>query len=130
MNTNGCTYGTGRRILIVEDDKISGESLRDLFVQMGFDVRIATDGETAVAVVPEYLPNFVFMDISLPGIDGYEATRQLRRDESGRSAVIVALSGYPQRKFEQQAEDAGMDHFMVKPARMEELNQVFALSGG
>ncbi len=118
----------GRRVLIVEDDKASAESLKELFVEMGFDVRIVTDGETAVQVVPEFLPAFVFMDIGLPGIDGYEATRQLRRDEAGRSAVVIALSGYAQRKFEEQAADAGMDHFLLKPASLAELNQVFATS--
>ena len=85
--------GAGRRILIVEDDKTSGESLRDLFVEMGFEVQVVADGETAVQVVPEYLPSFVFMDIGLPGIDGYEATRQLRREVTESAPVIVALSG-------------------------------------
>ena len=122
--------GAGRRILIVEDDKASGESLRDLFVAMGFDVQVVTDGETAVQVVPQYLPSFVFMDIGLPGIDGYEATRQLRREELASPPVIVALSGYAQRKFEQQAADAGMDHFLLKPASLPELNRVFAQLGG
>jgi CheY-like chemotaxis protein len=121
--------GAGRRILVVEDDKASGESLRDLFVQMGFDVQVVTDGETAVQVTPAYSPSFIFMDIGLPGIDGYEATRQIRREDAGNSAVIVALSGYAQRKFEQQAADAGMDHFLLKPASLRELNQVFAQSG-
>ena len=110
--------GAGRRILVVEDDKTSGESLRDLFLQMGFEVQVVTDGETAVQVVPQYLPSFVFMDIGLPGIDGYEATRRIRREDSTSPPVIVALSGYAQRKFEEQAADAGMDHFMVKPARI------------
>ena len=122
--------GAGRRILIVEDDKTSGETLRDVFVEMGFDVQLVNDGETAVQVVPEYLPSYVFMDIGLPGIDGYEATRLLRREDAGREAVIVALSGFAQRKFEQQAADAGMDHFMLKPAKLDELKQVFAQSGG
>ena len=120
--------GAGRRILIVEDDKASSDTLADLFVQMGFDVQVVTDGETAVQVVPQYTPSFVFMDIGLPGIDGYEATRQIRREDSASPPVIVALSGYAQRKFEEQAADAGMDHFMVKPARIEELNQVLAMS--
>jgi len=121
--------GAGRRILIVEDDKASSETLRDLFIHMGFDVQVVvTDGETAVQVVPQYTPSFVFMDIGLPGIDGYEATRQIRREDSASPPVIVALSGYAQRKFEEQAADAGMDHFMVKPARIEELHQVLAMS--
>src|SRR5687767_10207629 len=102
--------GAGRRILVVEDDKASGESLRDLFVQMGFDVQVVNDGETAVQVTPAYSPSFIFMDIGLPGIDGYEATRRIRREDAGNSAVIVALSGYAQRKFEEQAAAAGMDH--------------------
>jgi CheY-like chemotaxis protein len=122
--------GAGRKILVVEDDKAHGESLRDLFVQMGFDVQIVSDGETAVQVVPQYLPAFVFMDIGLPGIDGYEAARQIRREHSDSPAVIVALSGYAQRKFEEQATDAGMDHFLLKPARLADLNRVFAQSGG
>ncbi len=122
--------GAGRRVLIVEDDRPAGETLRDLFVQMGFEVQLVTDGETAVQVVPEYLPNFVFMDIGLPGIDGYEAARQLRRDDAGRAAVIVALSGFAQRKFEQQAADAGMDDFLMKPAQLADLNRVFTQLGG
>ena len=120
--------GAGRRILIVEDDKASSDTLADLFVQMGFDVQVVTDGETAVQVVPQYTPSFVFMDIGLPGIDGYEATRQIRREDSASPPVIVALSGYAQRKFEERAADAGMHHFMVKPARIEELHQVLAMS--
>ena len=119
--------GAGRRILIVEDDKAHGETLRDVFLQMGFQVQVVTDGETAVQLVPQYQPAFVFMDIGLPGIDGYEATRQIRREDSPSPPVIVALSGYAQRKFEQQAADAGMDHFMVKPASLKELNQVFSM---
>ena len=121
--------GAGRKILIVEDDKAHGESLRDVFVQMGFDVQIVTDGETAVQVTPSYEPAFIFMDIGLPGIDGYEATRQIRREDSVTPPVIVALSGYAQRKFEDQAAAAGMDHFMLKPANLGELNRVFAQSG-
>ncbi len=122
--------GTGRRILVVEDDKASSESLSSLFVEMGFEVQVVTDGETAVQIVPEYRPSFIFMDIGLPGIDGYEATRRIRREDSECPAVIVALSGYAQRKFEEQAFVAGMDHFLLKPARIEELNQVFAQPGG
>ena len=86
-----------RRILVVEDDKDSGDSLRDLLVEMGFDVHLVRDGEAAVLAVPEVRPNIVLMDVGLPGIDGYEATRQIRQI------------------------DAGMDNFLTKPVSPKEL---------
>jgi len=110
-----------RRILVVEDDKDSGESLRDLLVEMGFDVHLVHDGEAAVLAVPEVLPSIVLMDVGLPGIDGYEATRQIRQVDAGRLLLITALTGLGEIQDIEKAADAGMDNFLTKPVSPKEL---------
>ena len=109
------------RILVCEDDKDSGDSLRDLLVEMGFDVHLVRDGEAAVLAVSEVRPSIVLMDVGLPGIDGYEATRQIRRIDAGRSALITALTGLGEIQDIKKAADAGMDNFLTKPVSPKEL---------
>ncbi len=110
-----------RRILVVENDKASGETLRDLLVEMGFDVHLVNDGESAVQDVPKFHPSIVLMDVGLPGIDGYEATRQIRKIEIGRKALIVALTGFGQIQDIKKAADCGMDNFLTKPVSPKKL---------
>ena len=109
------------RILVCEDDKDSGDSLRDLLVEMGFEVHLVRDGEAAVLAVSEVRPSIVLMDVGLPGIDGYEATRQIRRIDAGRSALITALTGLGEIQDIKKAADAGMDNFLTKPVSPKEL---------
>ena len=115
-----------RRILVVENDKASGETLRDLLVEMGFDVHLVNDGESAVQDVAKFHPSIVLMDVGLPGIDGYEATRQIRKIEVGRKALIVALTGFGQIQDIKKAADCGMDNFLTKPVSPKKLLQGLA----
>lgn len=110
-----------RRILVVENDRASGETLRDLLVEMGFDVHLVNDGESAVEDVSKFHPSIVLMDVGLPGIDGYEATRQIRKIDVGRKALIVALTGYGQIQDIKKAADCGMDNFLTKPVSPKKL---------
>ncbi len=115
-----------RRILVVENDRASGETLRDLLVEMGFDVHLVNDGESAVEDVSKFHPSIVLMDVGLPGIDGYEATRQIRKIDVGRKALIVALTGYGQIQDIKKAADCGMDNFLTKPVSPKKLLQGLA----
>ena len=117
---------TSRRILVVEDDKDSGESLKSLLVELGYHVHLVNDGEAAVEAVPSALPSIILMDVGLPGIDGYEATRQIRKIDAGRSALIVALTGLGEIQDVKKAADAGMDNFLQKPVSLKKLIQGLA----
>ena len=110
-----------QRILVVEDDKDSGESLRSLLAEMGFDVHLVRDGESAVLAVADFCPSIVLLDVGLPGIDGYETTRQIRKIDAGRSALIVALTGFGEIQDVKKAADAGMDNFLTKPVSQKKL---------
>ena len=112
---------SGRRILVVEDDKDLGASLETLLVEMGFNVHLVGDGESAVKAIPDVLPSIILMDVGLPGIDGYEATRQIRKIDAGRSALIVALTGFGEIQDVKKAADAGMDNFLTKPVSPKKL---------
>lgn len=117
---------TSKRILVVEDDKDSGESLKSLLVELGYHVHLVNDGEAAVQAVPSALPSIILMDVGLPGIDGYEATRQIRKIDAGRSALIVALTGLGEIQDVKKAADAGMDNFLQKPVSLKKLIQGLA----
>src|SRR5262249_15885947 len=80
----------------------------------GHDVRIAHDGPQALKVARDHRPQFVLLDIVLPGMDGYEVARQLRADPRLRDAVIIAASGYSEDDY-QRREEAGFDHQLAKP---------------
>jgi len=117
---------TSRCILVVEDDKDSGESLKSLLVELGYQVHLVNDGEAAVQAVPSARPTIILMDVGLPGIDGYEATRQIRKIDAGRSALIVALTGLGEIQDVKKAADAGMDNFLQKPVSLKKLIQGLA----
>ena len=123
LNSETAVTKPRRRILVVENDKDSGESLRTLLVEMGFDVHLVHDGESAVQEVPAFRPSIVLMDVGLPGIDGYEATRQIRKIDAGRAALITALTGFGEIQDIEKAADAGMDNFLTKPVSPKELLQ-------
>jgi CheY-like chemotaxis protein len=111
----------GRRILVVEDNDDTAETLALLLRIHGHEVRVAHDGPAALAEVADWLPRVVFLDLNLPGgMDGFEAARQLR-SRNGRAVRLVALTGCGHDTDRQRAEEAGFDDYLVKPAGLEEL---------
>jgi CheY-like chemotaxis protein len=87
-------------------------------------VRTAHDGRAALAAAREHLPAVVFLDIGLPGMDGYEVARALRAEPAGESAVIVAVSGYGRESDKALSREAGFDEHLVKPVDLDALQRV------
>jgi signal transduction histidine kinase/integral membrane sensor domain MASE1/ActR/RegA family two-component response regulator len=114
-----------RRILVVDDNQDSAESLAVLLRMRGHDVRIAHDGPAALAAARDHAPEAVLLDIGLPGMSGYEVARALRAAEGAR-ALLVALTGYGQHEDRQRAHDAGFDLHFTKPVDLARLERVLA----
>ena len=105
----------GKRVLIVEDNVDSAETMQLLLTISGYDARTAHDGPSAVEVARAFEPQVVFLDIGLPGKDGYEVARELRILPQTQSALLVALTGYGEQEDRDRAAQAGFDAFEVKP---------------
>jgi signal transduction histidine kinase len=106
-----------RRILLVEDNSDALEVLTDLLALWGHEVQAASDGLSAVDTALEMLPDIAFIDIGLPGIDGYEVARRIRAHPKGRELKLVALTGYGAPEQRAQAADAGFNLHLVKPVQ-------------
>lgn len=113
-----------RRILLVEDNSDALEVLTDLLALWGHEVRAASDGLSAVDTALQMLPDIAFIDIGLPGIDGYEVARRIRADPKGRALKLVALTGYGAPEQRAQAVDAGFNLHLVKPVQPDGLAQL------
>lgn len=103
------------KILLVEDYDDAREMYRDYLEFAGFDVETARDGHEALAKARSLMPDLILMDLSLPGLDGWEATRVLKTDPSTRHLVIVALSAHALAAEGERARVAGCDGFIAKP---------------
>jgi CheY-like chemotaxis protein len=119
----------GRRILVVDDDHDSAESLAMLIQLMGHDVRAAHNGLAAVDLAEAFRPDLIVLDIGMPGLDGYEVCRRIRQRSWGRAAVIAALTGWSRDEDRDRSEQAGFDHFLVKPVDPKALEDLIAAVG-
>lgn len=118
------TKPAARRVLVVDDNRDSVETLSMLLRIKGHDARVANDGEEAMVVADEYEPDVVVLDLSLPGIDGYEVAQRLRERPYGGRLVLVALTGWSGRDVHSKAAKAGFDFHLLKPVDWPELEQV------
>ena len=103
-----------KRILLVEDEEDNMQILRDLLTTE-FELDEAENGEQALAAVARHRPDLILMDIQLPIMDGYEATRRLKADPVLRSIPIIAITSYALGEDEKRARAAGCDDFVAKP---------------
>ncbi|MBA4370432.1 MAG: response regulator [Coriobacteriaceae bacterium] len=104
----------GRRILVAEDDPQNMYLVRFLLEKAGYEVLSAGDGEVAVEMARTHKPDLVLMDMLLPRLDGYEATRMLR-DDPGPDLPIVALTAYSMKGDREAILEAGCDGYIAKP---------------
>ena len=104
-----------RRILVIEDQDDLRGVLRDLFTNSGYTVIEAVDGAAGVASAKSDRPDIILMDIQMPVIDGYEATRQIKADPNLTSIPIVAVSSFAMKGDEEKARAAGCDDYVTKP---------------
>jgi CheY-like chemotaxis protein len=110
-----------RRILVVDDNLDAGETLVMLIESLGQETQMTGDGPSAVQLCTEWQPDIVFLDIGLPGMDGYEVAREIRRRLRDRAPRLVALTGYRQDSDIVKAKAAGFDQHLVKPASVKEI---------
>ena len=104
-----------KRILVVEDQEDLRGVLRDLLTGSGFEVAEAADGQTGVTKAKSERPDLILMDIQLPGIDGYEAARQIKADPELQATPIIAVSSLAMKGDEQKARASGCDEYVTKP---------------
>jgi PAS domain S-box-containing protein len=127
--TNGAP-GAGavmrRRVLLVDDNVDAAESLALLLRLQGHDVRVAHDGPAALRAVAAERPEVVFLDIGMPGMDGYEVCRRLRQLRGVDGVRVVALTGWGQDEDRRRSREAGFDLHLVKPVEPEALHEVLA----
>jgi len=104
-----------RTILVIEDNDDARESLRLLLESLGHRVLAAVDGHQGVAQALEHHPEVLLIDLGLPGLDGYEVARTVRASPGGKSAVLIAVTGYGQAQDRRRSTEAGFDAHLVKP---------------
>lgn len=108
-------------ILVVEDNEASADALARRLERRGYQVIVAVDGREAVSMGREAQPDLILMDLGLPGIDGWEATRQLKNDSSTARIPIIVLSAHAMTNDRDMALAAGGDDFDTKPVRFHQL---------
>lgn len=113
------------RVLAVEDDPDVIESFKVLLELIGNEVRAVSDGPSALDVARQFHPDLAFIDIDLPGMNGYEVADRLRR-EHGRNMRLYALTGFGQPADRERALNAGFDLHIVKPVDMELLERLLS----
>lgn len=119
-----------RRVLVVDDNEDTAWSFAMLLRAFGHEVRTAHDGPSGLEAALDERPDVVFLDIGLPGLDGYEVARRLRRRPELAAAVLVAVTGYGQDDDLRHSREAGFDHHLVKPARLEEVQAILSSAAG
>jgi two-component system cell cycle response regulator DivK len=119
------------KILLVEDNEMNRDMLSRRLQRRGYEVVTAVDGESGLALTKSETPTLVLMDMSLPGIDGWEATRQLKADPATRAIPVIALTAHAMAGDREQALAAGCDDFDIKPIDLDRLlGKIETLLGG
>jgi CheY-like chemotaxis protein len=109
------------KILLVEDDEMNRDSLTRLLRRRGFDLAVAVDGGEGVALARSEAPDLILMDMSLPVMDGWEATRQLKAAPETQAIPIIALTAHAMATDRDKALGAGCDDYDTKPIDLERL---------
>lgn len=113
----------GAPILIVDDNASNTKLLAFLLASKGYQVRTASSASEALAVLEEFRPRLILMDIQLPGMDGLTLTRQLKADPRTSAILIIAATAYAMKGDEERARQAGCDGYITKPIDTRRLPQ-------
>ena len=109
------------KILLVEDNELNRDMLSRRLARRGHQVLEATDGEAALALAASERPDLILMDMSLPGLDGWEATRRLKAAPATRPIPVIALTAHAMVADRERSLEAGCDDFDTKPVEIERL---------
>jgi CheY-like chemotaxis protein len=119
------------KILLVEDNEMNRDMLSRRLVRNGFEVVMAVDGQQAVDMAASESPAIILMDMSLPVIDGWEATRQVKANPQTKGIPLIALTAHAMAEDEAKARAAGCDDFDTKPVDIQRLvGKINALVNG
>ena len=109
------------RILLAEDNEMNRDMLSRRLARYGYEVVVAENGQEAIALTKSEAPDVVLMDLTMPVLDGWEATRQLRAEEATAEIPIIALTAHALKEDRQRALEAGCTHFLTKPVDIKQL---------
>jgi CheY-like chemotaxis protein len=109
------------KILLVEDNEMNRDMLSRRLKRKGFDIAIATDGQMGVEMAQSESPDLILMDMSLPVINGWDATRQIKGDEATKHIPIIALTAHAMAGDRESAMEAGCDDYDTKPVELKRL---------
>jgi signal transduction histidine kinase len=118
------TAPVARRVLVVDDNVDSAEMVAELVTAWGHETQLAADGLAAIEIAATFRPDVVFLDIGLPGLDGYEVARRLRAMPATSASRIVAVSGYGTAEDRKKTADAGFDAHLTKPVDLAALERL------
>ena len=113
-----------RKILVVDDNRDSADSMALQLRLKGHEIQIAYDGERALEIADQMHPEFVLLDIGLPLISGHEVARRIRKQPWGHAVVLIAMTGWGQQEDRNRSHDAGIDHHMTKPLDPDVLDSI------
>ena len=114
------------RILVADDNRDAAASLATLLQLDGHEITVANDGRSALAAAESFRPHVAMLDIGMPKLNGYEVARQIRAEPWGRTAVLVAVTGWGQSEDKRRAFEAGFDHHFTKPLDLDLLGAFLA----
>ena len=106
------------KVLLVEDNEMNRDMLSRRLVRRGFDVLMAVDGEQGVQMAKTEMPDLILMDMSLPALDGWEATRQIKAEVSTKSIPLIALTAHAMAGDREKSLQAGCDDYDTKPIEL------------
>lgn len=114
------------KILLVDENELNREVLARRLTRRGFELEFAEHGEAALEAVQRDPPALILMDLSMPVMDGWEATRRLKADPTTRGIPVIALSAHAMEADRRRALEAGCDDFDTKPVRLDRLLEKMA----
>lgn len=116
--------GRSLKVLVVDDNRAAAKMLKLMIEKLGHRVELAHDGLEGIEQARAYRPHVILMDIGMPRMNGYEATRRINAEDWGSQIVIAALSGWGHEDDKRRTQEAGFDYHLVKPAELTALNEV------
>lgn len=124
---DGSHEGRPLRVLVVDDDRILVETTCRLLRALGKEVCVAYDGPGAVEAARRFQPDAALLDVTIPGLDGYEVARRLRQ-EQGERLLLVAITGHPIEEDRRRSLEAGFSFYLLKPYDSHALEVILALA--
>jgi PAS domain S-box-containing protein len=116
--------GTGWRVLVVDDNVDSADSIAMILQVSGHEARVIYSGQETLETAAKYQPDIILLDIGMPGMDGYEVARRIRKHPQLKDVKLIAVTGYGQEADRLQSQEAGFDYHMVKPVDAQKLQEL------